>query len=91
MGLCLYVLEYLQLTRHTFFEADIIDQKREEEERALLMAEEKEQAKEKLAPASGKPRLPIKAGKTASLHIQPTIRPAMAPSLPQRKTLSECE
>ena len=32
----------LQLTRRTFFEADLHDQKKEEEERALLQAEERE-------------------------------------------------
>ena len=32
----------MQLTRRTFFEADIHDQKKEEEERALLQAEERE-------------------------------------------------
>lgn len=83
----------LQLTRQTYFEADIIDQKREEEEQALLMAEEKERAKDKLAPAAGRPRVVIsKAGKTAiSVPLSSTGNVlAASPSIARRNSKDYC-
>ena len=55
----------MQLTRRTFFEADLHDQKKEEEERALVQAEEKEKEREKLQAQTKKLNKPVSALKAA--------------------------
>ena len=58
-----------QLTRRTFFEADLHDQKKEEEEKALIQAEERDkllQSKKLLKPVSNvkmsSPRMETRKG-----------------------------
>lgn len=59
----------IQLTRRTFFEADLIDQKREEEEKAMLRWEAKESEKyaKKIVGKSGKSPSESRKGSSSSL------------------------
>ena len=70
------VLMLLQLTRRTFFEADLHDQKKEEEERAVLQAEERErEARDKDKQPQNK-----KLTKPSS-----NLKPAPSPRMEHRK------
>lgn len=55
----------LQLTRKTFFESDLFDQQKELEEKALIIAEEKECLKLEKALASAGKKLVAKTGKAS--------------------------
>jgi len=83
-----FVTIFLQLTRQTYFEADVIDQKKEEEEQALVIAEEKDRSKEKLG-ASSRPKVVIsKTGKaTSGLSTpSPNIATASSPLIAKRSS-----
>lgn len=58
------------MTRRTFFEADLTDQRREEEEKALLISEEKDREKQakKANSKQGKSPRENRKGSTSSLN-----------------------
>jgi hypothetical protein len=68
------------LTRRTFFEADIHDQKKEEEEKALLQAEERERETTR----DCKEKLPQNKKLT-----KPVLKPMSSPRIEHRKTGSQ--
>ena len=59
------------MTRRTFFEADLLDQQKEEEERKLVLAEEREREREREREKEAGKKVP------STVKVSPLVQRAM--------------